>query len=41
MINNIAYLVKKVPFFPIPGDGKYIFQFVHVQDMAELIVKCI
>lgn len=39
MINNTAYLVKKFPFFPIPGDGNYYFQYVHVEDMADLIVK--
>jgi nucleoside-diphosphate-sugar epimerase len=41
MINNIAYLIKRCPVFPMPGDGKYIFHFVHVEDMAELIVKCL
>ena len=40
-MNNLAYLVRKFPLFPMPGDGKYIFQLVHVEDMAELILKCI
>jgi nucleoside-diphosphate-sugar epimerase len=38
LINNMAYLIKKFPFFPLPGDGNYHFQFVHAQDMAQLIV---
>lgn len=30
MLNNIAYLIKRFPVFPLPGDGNYIFHFVHV-----------
>lgn len=41
MINNIAYLIRRVPFFPMPGNGDYIFQFVHADDMADLIFKSI
>lgn len=41
MINNMCYLIKRFPFFPLPGDGNYYFQFVHAQDMAELIVGCL
>ena len=41
MINNIAYLVKRFPFFPLPGDGNYYFQYVHAEDMAKLIVDSI
>ena len=41
MINNIAFLIKRFPLFPIPGDGSYYFQFVHAEDMAELIVKAL
>lgn len=41
LINNIAYLIRRFPIYPLPGDGKYILQFVHVEDMAELIVKCL
>lgn len=41
MINNIAYLIRRFPVFPLPGDGNYIFHYVHVEDMADLIVKCL
>lgn len=41
MLNNIAYLIKRFPVFPMPGNGNYIFHFVHVEDMADLIVKCL
>jgi nucleoside-diphosphate-sugar epimerase len=41
MINNIAYLIRKFPVFPVPGDGNYYFQFVHAEDMARLIVEAL
>jgi nucleoside-diphosphate-sugar epimerase len=41
MLNNTAYLIRRFPVFPLPGDGNYIFHFVHVEDMADLIVKCL
>jgi uncharacterized protein YbjT (DUF2867 family) len=39
LINNIAYLLRRFPFFAIPGSGKYRLQPVYVEDMAELAVK--
>lgn len=27
--------------YPLPGDGNYHLQFVHAEDMAQLIVNCI
>lgn len=41
LVNNIAYLVRKFPLYPVPGNGNYHLQFVHAQDMAELIVAAI
>jgi uncharacterized protein YbjT (DUF2867 family) len=39
LINNIAYLLRRFPFFAIPGSGKYRLQPVYVEDMADLAVK--
>ena len=39
LINNIAYLLRRVPFFALPGDGSYKLQPVHVEDVAELAVE--
>ncbi len=38
LINNIAYLLRRLPFFLIPGDGSYGIQPVYVEDVADLIV---
>lgn len=37
LINNIAWILRKLPVFGIPGDGKYRIQPVHVEDMAEIL----
>jgi len=39
LINNIAYLLRRFPFFALPGDGSYKLQPVHVEDVAELVVE--
>jgi len=39
LINNIAYLLRRFPFFFLPGDGSYKLQPVHVDDVAELAVE--
>lgn len=39
LINNIAYLLRRFPFFALPGDGSYRLQPVHVEDVAELAVE--
>lgn len=36
LINNIAWLLRRVPFFALPGDGSYGLQPVYVDDLAEL-----
>jgi uncharacterized protein YbjT (DUF2867 family) len=38
LINNIAWLLWRFPFFAIPGDGSYCLQPVFVDDLAELAV---
>jgi len=41
LINNIAYLLRKIPIFFIPGDGSYGIQPVHVTDVARLAVDAV
>lgn len=38
LINNIAYLLRRFPFFAVPGDGSYKLQPVFVDDLAKLAV---
>jgi len=38
LINNISYLLRRFPFFFIPGDGSYKLQPVFVDDLAKLAV---
>lgn len=38
LINNIAWLLRRFPFFAIPGAGDYGLQPVFVEDLAELAV---
>jgi len=39
LINNIAWLLRRFPFFAIPGNGSYRLQPVFVDDLAELAVN--
>ena len=39
LINNIAFLLRRFPFFLLPGDGSYGIQPVHVEDVADLAVE--
>ncbi|MBK6793397.1 MAG: NAD(P)H-binding protein [Anaerolineales bacterium] len=41
LINNIAFLLRRLPFFLIPGDGSYGIQPVHVDDLAKLAVEAV
>ena len=36
LINNIAFLLRRLPFFALPGDGSYGIQPVYVDDLAQL-----
>jgi NADH dehydrogenase len=38
LINNIAWALRRFPFFAVFGDGSYRLQPVHVDDLAELAV---
>lgn len=39
LINNIAYLLRRLPLFALPGDGSYGIQPVYVDDLAQLAVE--
>jgi len=39
LINNIAWLLRYFPVFPIFGSGKYLLQPIYVEDMADLVVN--
>ncbi len=39
LINNITWLLRKMPVFAVPGDGRYRLQPVHVGDVARLAVS--
>lgn len=38
LINNIAWLLRRFPVFPIAGDGAYQVRPVHVADVARLCI---
>lgn len=40
LVNNIAWLIRKVPVFPIFGSGEYRLQPVYVGDLAGIAVAC-
>ena len=39
LINNIAFLLRHLPVFFIPGDGSYGIQPVYIEDLADLAVE--
>lgn len=39
LINNIAWLLRRFPVFPIFGRGDYRLQPIYVEDMANLVVQ--
>jgi len=39
LINNIAWLLRHLPVFGIPGDGRYRLQPMHVRDHAAVLVQ--
>ncbi len=38
LINNVAWLLRRFPFFAIPGSGDYLLQPIFVEDMADCMV---
>ena len=41
LINNIAWFLRKFPFFAIPGDGEYRLRPIFVEDMAALLADAV
>jgi uncharacterized protein YbjT (DUF2867 family) len=39
LLNNLAWTLRWLPIFGIPGDGLYPIQPVHVHDIAEIAVR--
>ena len=39
LINNIAWILRRLPVFAIPGEGAYPVQPVHVEDLARICVQ--
>ena len=39
LANNIAWILRRMPVFPIPGDGSYLVQPIHVDDLAQVCVE--
>ncbi len=39
LLNNLAWTLRRLPVFGIPGDGRYPIQPVHVHDIADLAVR--
>ncbi len=38
LVNNIAWFLRKLPVFGIPGDGQYGIQPIFVEDLAEIAI---
>lgn len=41
LINNIAWFVRRLPVFGIPGDGRYAIRPIYVEDMARLLADAV
>jgi nucleoside-diphosphate-sugar epimerase len=41
LINNIAWLLRNLPVFGLPGDGSYKLSPVYVDDLAELATEAV
>jgi uncharacterized protein YbjT (DUF2867 family) len=41
LINNIAWFVRHLPVFGIPGDGRYRIRPIYVEDMAKLMADSV
>lgn len=38
LANNIAWILRHMPLFPIPGDGSYRVQPIHVDDLVDICI---
>ncbi|MDD2921726.1 MAG: NAD(P)H-binding protein [Anaerolineales bacterium] len=41
LVNNIAWLLRRLPFFGLPDDGSYKLSPVYVDDLAELAANAV
>lgn len=41
LVNNIAWLMRRLPLFGLPGDGSYKLSPVYVDDLAELAAEAV
>jgi len=41
LINNIAWVLRRLPMFGVPGDGQYGVRPIYVEDMARLLIACL
>jgi NADH dehydrogenase len=41
LINNIAWLLRRLPFFGLPGDSSYKLSPIYVDDLAELAANAV
>jgi uncharacterized protein YbjT (DUF2867 family) len=39
LVNNIAWILRRMPLFVVPGDGRYLVQPVHVDDLARICLQ--
>jgi NADH dehydrogenase len=39
LVNNIAWILRRMPAIALPGDGAYLVQPVHVDDLARICVE--
>lgn len=39
LINNVAFLLRRLPAFIVPGNGQYRLQPIYIEDMAQIAVE--
>ena len=39
LVNNLSWVLRRMPFFGVAGDGRYRLQPVHVEDVAAIAVE--
>jgi NADH dehydrogenase len=41
LLNNIAWILRRMPVFALPGSGSYLVQPVHVEDVARICTESV
>ena len=39
LANNIAWILRRMPIFVLPGDGGYLVQPIHIDDLARICLR--